>query len=669
MLSTRFPGVVKGETMNARTAAAIATLSLSLALCLQSCSKNSSTSPDPGPVSDPNSVTTTLAGILLDDSGNPIAGGRIAAHGRTATSAENGEFFMSGVSVPKQRCVVTCTGPGWFSTTRGEVPVPDGITQFRVILTSSAPTHSWSAAAGGTATLPEGSEVQIPSGALVGPDTTAYAGSVSIAAQHFDPSDAVSGLSMPGSDLVALSGTDTTLLAGYGALTVEVEDGSGQALELAPGEQATLAIQIAPSLAPTAPATIPLWSLDETTGLWVQEGMATRNGDRYEGSVSHLSTWLCAEPAVALATVCGQALDPNDVPVSGVVVRAGQRTTVTGPDGTFCLELDADQAVPVRVEPTLNQGIASPGVAFGPWSGSGPHDIGVIRTDHVAHVSGALQCGTGPAVGGVYARDASSKLYAAVTDASGAFDLALPGNTPFTFLATSFVNGRALENDLVSPPEDSTTTVGTLQLCSSTSVLVFILSPRNNSLTLDNVLNVSGSVSDKTITTGTLSVNGRPQLFGISNGAFASTAILSPGVNTLRVRVVSATGSVGATLITARFQGELAALTANLVWDTNQTDMDLHMINPSLDECFYAQRLIGGMKLDVDDVTGYGPENISVLEPENGTYHVRIRNYRNTVPTTVTVRVYKGDAMIDEQTHTFGTVQMTFWDVGDYTLP
>ena len=94
------------------------------------------------------------------------------------------------------------------------------------------------------------------------------------------------------------------------------------------------------------------------------------------------------------------------------------------------------------------------------------------------------------------------------------------------------------------------------------------------------------------------------------------------------------------------------------------------MINPSGQECYYGTRDIGGMKLDVDDVTGWGPENISVTPPPaSGTYRVRVRNYRNTVPTTATVRVFKGGTMIDEQTHTFGTVQMTFWDVGSYDLP
>jgi uncharacterized protein YfaP (DUF2135 family) len=305
----------------------------------------------------------------------------------------------------------------------------------------------------------------------------------------------------------------------------------------------------------------------------------------------------------------------------------------------------------------------------GPSSGGAGRDVGVLRTGRVARVSGALQCAAVVSTGGVYARDAASNVYSVMTDGAGAFDLSLPSNTPVTFVATSFWNSRSLEHTLTSPPEDSTLAVGNLAMCSSSTILVFITQPRNNTLSTTNVRNVSGTVSNRSITTGTLSVNGEPQTFGIYNGSYSSTAILSPGVNTLRVRVVNSDGTVGANQVVVRFEGQVAPLTANLIWDTNQTDIDLHMIDPSGTECYFAAREVGGMKLDVDDTTGYGPENISVLTASNGTYQVRVRNYRNAVPTTATVRVYRGRTKIDEQTHTFDLTQMTFWDVGSYTLP
>jgi hypothetical protein len=63
--------------------------------------------------------------------------------------------------------------------------------------------------------------------------------------------------------------------------------------KLQPGKTAKLRFTIPSSLRSTAPATIPLWSVDETTGLWKQEGSATKGTDYYEGDVSHFSFWNC----------------------------------------------------------------------------------------------------------------------------------------------------------------------------------------------------------------------------------------------------------------------------------------------------------------------------------------------------------------------------------------
>ena len=43
----------------------------------------------------------------------------------------------------------------------------------------------------------------------------------------------------------------------------------------------------------TAPATIPLWSFNETTGIWQEEGSATKVRNAYVGNVSHFSWWNC----------------------------------------------------------------------------------------------------------------------------------------------------------------------------------------------------------------------------------------------------------------------------------------------------------------------------------------------------------------------------------------
>src|SRR4029078_1969327 len=79
----------------------------------------------------------------------------------------------------------------------------------------------------------------------------------------------------------------------FGMLAVELEGNSGEQLQIATGKTAKLRFTIPSSLRSTAPATISLWSVDETTGLWKQEGSATKGTDYYEGDVSHFSFWNC----------------------------------------------------------------------------------------------------------------------------------------------------------------------------------------------------------------------------------------------------------------------------------------------------------------------------------------------------------------------------------------
>ena len=62
-------------------------------------------------------------------------------------------------------------------------------------------------------------------------------------------------------------------------------------------------------------------------------------------------------------------------------------------------------------------------------------------------------------------------------------------------------------------------------------------------------------------------------------------------------------------------------------WDSPGTDMDLHVISPTGQHCFYGNRVIAsGGALDVDVTTGYGPEIFATTRPERGTWHVYV-NY------------------------------------------
>ena len=75
----------------------------------------------------------------------------------------------------------------------------------------------------------------------------------------------------------------------YGMTVVELEDPSGNPLQLAAGSPVEMTTDIPASLQGDAPATIPLWYFDEEMGIWMEEGSAELvNGDTYIGKVDAL---------------------------------------------------------------------------------------------------------------------------------------------------------------------------------------------------------------------------------------------------------------------------------------------------------------------------------------------------------------------------------------------
>ena len=77
-------------------------------------------------------------------------------------------------------------------------------------------------------------------------------------------------------------------------------------------------------------------------------------------------------------------------------------------------------------------------------------------------------------------------------------------------------------------------------------------------------------------------------------------------------------------------------------------------------------------RLDIDDTDGFGPENINITTPYDGTYRVGIHVYRGSGSHRVTVRVYCGGSTTTPR-NTFGPVTLRdspneFWRVADVTI-
>ena len=115
---------------------------------------------------------------------------------------------------------------------------------------------------------------------------------------------------MPGGDLSAqrTDGSSTMLLS-YGMTAVNLTDNNGNKLQLKEGSEATLTFPIPVSMKDNLPASIPLWSFNEKTGLWEEEGLAELKGDVYVGKVKHFSWVNLDEPSDTAWVVMGESAD------------------------------------------------------------------------------------------------------------------------------------------------------------------------------------------------------------------------------------------------------------------------------------------------------------------------------------------------------------------------
>ncbi len=128
-------------------------------------------------------------------------------------------------------------------------------------------------------------------------------------------------------------------------------------------------------------------------------------------------------------------------------------------------------------------------------------------------------------------------------------------------------------------------------------------------------------------------------------------------------------------------------LRIEVFWNTDGTDMDTHLMRPdgstwfSEEDCFYGNCQGGSLmwppggteddpSLDIDDTDGFGPENINIESPIDGTYRVAIDAFNGAANTTV--RIYCGGSTTEPR-QTFGPVFIDsgpndLWRVADVTV-
>jgi uncharacterized protein YfaP (DUF2135 family) len=198
-----------------------------------------------------------------------------------------------------------------------------------------------------------------------------------------------------------------------------------------------------------------------------------------------------------------------------------------------------------------------------------------------------------------------------------------------------------------------------------------ITSPRGGQ-TSARLVEIKGEVAGYEGKRLTLVLNGVPLSIAHSGSTFATTQVIAPGWNTIRVRADR--GTLHAEDEVAVFaQVPRKDLRIAMTWDTDGTDIDLWATGPDGEKVFYSNKQgKAGGTLDVDVTTGYGPETYTQARLPSGTYRVQAHYYGGAAPTRVTVTVLRGEGTASESRRIFRGILMRrgeVLEVGSFSVP
>lgn len=380
-----------------------------------------------------------LSGIVRDASGTPIEGVSIVSGSSAATTNTDGFFEFDQiqvVSVLNDRSVVRFSKAGYFDVVRSmdaDDDAADGAS-WEVVMCkkenndfTSIKTYSSSS----DQTLQAGEmKIDMPQdGYKVDGTGASYTGKVKSEMVYLDPNNERFSEMMPGGDLAAVrSDNSSAKLVSYGMTDLNMYAENGDKLQLKEGSKAKLTFPIPAGMGENPPASIPLWSFNEKTGLWEEEGSAALQGNVYVGEVAHFS-WVNLDCPERQGTVYGYVKDDTGKILPGIRLNIGQllTSTVTKSDGYYSHEVPANTDFSISVKDLYYGGINQKVSVKVPALSPGERRQVDITLPHLVRVYGKVMNERGDGIrSSVWVQTEKAKTEVLQTDGDGNFNVYVP---------------------------------------------------------------------------------------------------------------------------------------------------------------------------------------------------------------------------------------------------
>lgn len=297
-----------------------------------------------------------LGGLVINENGEPIADASIIYLDYETNTDKNGYFYFQNVPINENGNLLKIVKNGFFNGYRFYYPTDSNDSYSKTILIEKQSVGNFNASNGGEVNF--GSvNLSFPANAIRYESSgNSYDGTVDVLAHYYDPSSSTLGLSMPGD----LSGVDSesmaVQLATYGMMAVELVSPNGEKLNLNSESKAIMNMDVPDLLESNAPGLIPLWSLDEVSGFWKEDGSATLQDGEYVGEISHFSFWNCDAPFPlirlegTIVTVDNVGLSNSLICISVANNQAVTRSSHTDSRGSFNGKVPKGEALILRVK-------------------------------------------------------------------------------------------------------------------------------------------------------------------------------------------------------------------------------------------------------------------------------------------------------------------------------
>lgn len=260
-----------------------------LIIILFACKKNSESDPGDGNGSIPGTGNGTVQGVITDLNNSPVSNATVTGGTATAITDASGNFTLTKVQFSSNNVVVIVTKNGFFEGSKNFESNNNAVSNATIKLIPKNVSGTIAASSGGDITLPGGGSIKFSPGFVTASNGNAYTGNVSVSAHYLDPSDPNFSAYTPGDLKAAGLNNPQGTLQSFGVLTVEMNDASGNKLQLAAGKKATISLPTV--LQGKAPFYVPLWYFDATKAAWKQDGISEKQGSNYISTVSHFSSW------------------------------------------------------------------------------------------------------------------------------------------------------------------------------------------------------------------------------------------------------------------------------------------------------------------------------------------------------------------------------------------